>query len=192
MLLLQGSSGSSTKKSKTFDDPDFCLRNISAMVGDVNLFFSDEEDEEENNDGGMESANSKEDTTTKQQPAVQLHAELDIMIAEKSCRGQGLGREASCLMMLYGAKHKNIRRFFCKIKEENKASLGLFQKSLGFQQCAYAACFQEYELERKYGTAKEMVQGISTSLKEIAVTSGGEGGSNFEWKSFLCTQRDGV
>lgn len=183
------SCSNNTNGSKTFDDPDFCRRNISAMVGDVNLFFSEEEEEDEQEDDGSKAAaNSTESTQKKQQP-LQLHAELDIMIAEDSCRGQGLGKEASCLMMLYGAKHKNIRRFFCKIKEGNKASLGLFQKSLGFQQCAYAACFQEYELERKCETAREMLEGISTALKQLTLS----GADNpFEWKTFSCSQRNGV
>ena len=178
---------SDRNNNESFDDPDFCQRNLSAMVGDVNLFFSEEDDEEEEDENCIAAVIPK--PKDSEQKPLQLHAELDIMIAEESCRGQGLGKEASCLMMLYGAKHKNIRRFFCKIKEDNKSSLGLFETKLGFQQCAYAACFQEYELERKYETAKEMVQEISRTLQPPSVT---ESESNFAWTTFLCTQRDGV
>jgi RimJ/RimL family protein N-acetyltransferase len=122
------------------EDPEFCQRNVHAMVGDVNLFFSEVEQEEQEGDELQVEA---EETKKPQQ----LQAELDIMIAEQDYRGKGLGKEASCLMMLYAIKAKNVRRFFCKIKETNHASLTLFQNKLGFQQCAYAPCFQEYEYE---------------------------------------------
>jgi hypothetical protein len=39
-----------------------------------------------------------------------------------------------------------IHRFFCKINEDNKASINLFL-SIGFVQCDYAACFKQVELE---------------------------------------------
>ncbi|KAF0700923.1 Aste57867_8571 [Aphanomyces stellatus] len=72
------------------------------MAGDVNLFFNDDEDS--------------------------TNCEIDIMIAEKSVRGQGIGKEAVLLMMSYAVEHMNARRFYCKINEENEASLGLFRK----------------------------------------------------------------
>ncbi|CAB9521525.1 acetyltransferase 9-like protein [Seminavis robusta] len=151
----------------TLEDANFPQRNLEAMVGDVNLFFSEEEDEEE----------EVEDTISppKEKPTQQLQAELDIMIAEEDCRGQGLGKEASCLMMLYGTKAKTIRRFFCKIKENNQPSLSLFQKKLGFQQCAYAACFQEFELERRENSSDETREGIQAML-----------GDAFQWTTFKC------
>jgi RimJ/RimL family protein N-acetyltransferase len=68
------------------------------------------------------------------------------MIAEKSFLGKGIGRAASCAMALYGLNELNITRFFCKINEDNVASINLF-KSIGFQQCDYAACFKQVELE---------------------------------------------
>ena len=68
------------------------------------------------------------------------------MVAETSFRKQGIGRAATCTMLMYGAKSLNISRFFCKINENNTASLEMF-KSLGFVQCSYAACFKEVELE---------------------------------------------
>lgn len=165
---------------KIFDDPVFCLRNLNAMVGDVNLFFSDNDEEED------DEADEREATIPKATPEDEadnnlLHAEVDIMIAEESCRGKGFGKEASLLMMLYGAKTKKIRRFFCKISEENEASLSLFQKRLDFQQCAYAACFQEFELERKYDTPEEMVENITIGM-----------GEGFQWTTLNCTQKEGV
>jgi RimJ/RimL family protein N-acetyltransferase len=104
--------------------------NLGGMIGDVNMFLSDMEEEEEeeelegNNDGTAGTKNPK--------PLVQ--AEIDIMIAEQSYRNKGLGRAATCSMLLYGATMLGIHRFFCKINEDNKGSIKLFE-SLGFLQC---------------------------------------------------------
>jgi len=110
--------------------------NLSGMVGDVNLFLSDIDDEE------------NEDTTTSPngEKLPRLQAEIDIMIAEKDFQKKGLGRAATCAMLLYGMKRLGIQRFFCKINEDNTASLNLF-KSLGFIQREYVECFQQYELD---------------------------------------------
>jgi len=116
---------------------DFITNHLSAMVGDVNLFLSEEEDDDDKDDD--------KDKDDKKYP----QAELDIMIAEKDRQRNGLGREASLLMMMFGASKLGIRRFFCKIKEDNVASRSLFGDKLGFVQCAYAECFREVELELK-------------------------------------------
>jgi len=154
-------------------------------VGDVNLFLSEDEEDDDENEDEHDSKTTATVTNAPlpdnpQPPKRIIQAELDIMIAEDNCRGKGLGKEASCLMMLYGAKSTSIRRFFCKVKETNEASLALFQKHLGFEQCAYAACFKEYELERKYETSEQMIQEVTKTI-----------GENFEWKTFSCTLQNG-
>jgi RimJ/RimL family protein N-acetyltransferase len=111
---------------------EFSVReHLGGMVGDVNLFLSDVDEEEEN-------------SNTSEQP--RLQAEIDIMIAAHASRKQGLGRAATCSMLLYGATMLGIHRFFCKINEDNKGSIKLFE-SIGFVQCDYAACFKQVELE---------------------------------------------
>lgn len=175
-----GHGGDEDSTQVRFDDPDFVRRNLHAMVGDVNLFFSEEEEDQiddndiDNEQGASAEAAGSSDNNSQEK---QLQAELDIMIAEPICRGKGIGKEASCLMMLYGSKSKKIRRYFCKIKEQNAASLELFQKRLGFEQCAYAACFQEYELERKKSSSDEMIPEITQLL----------GGESFKWQTFSCS-----
>jgi RimJ/RimL family protein N-acetyltransferase len=108
-------------------------QNLHGMVGDVNLFLSDIEDESE---GGR---SSNDDL-----PRIQ--AEVDIMIADKAFQKKGLGRAAACAMLIYGMKKLEVQRFFCKINDDNEASLTMF-KSLGFKQCDYAECFKQYELD---------------------------------------------
>jgi hypothetical protein len=114
--------------------------HLDAMIGDVNLFLS-EMDDDENDE-------NKADKPEDPSQSLLLQAEIDIMIAEKEHRGKGLGRSATCAMMLYGASKLGICRFFCKINEDNEASISLF-KSIGFRQCGYAACFKQVELELK-------------------------------------------
>ena len=149
---------------------DFVQRTLSAMVGDVNLFLSDEEkdyvsDSDENNIDGPAKVERSDNASTPQR-----QAELDIMIANGDYRGKGLGKDAACLMMLYGASHLNIRRFFCKIQEDNVASLALFGK-LGFEQCSYAECFREIELELKRESAHDMVETLSTLVGSSTLRS---------------------
>ncbi|XP_065753172.1 alpha/beta-tubulin-N-acetyltransferase 9 isoform X5 [Phocoena phocoena] len=86
----------------------------SCMVGDVNLFLTDLGD-----------------------PTL---GEIEVMIAEPSCRGQGLGTEAVLVMMSYG-----LTKFEAKIGQGNEPSMQLFRK-LHFEQVAVSSVFQEVTL----------------------------------------------
>lgn len=143
----------------------FVQDNLHAMAGDVNLFLSDE-DEETDDDG----SDQEKEPSSAEGMVPRRQAEVDIMIVETVYRRNGLGTDAVCLMMMYGATHLNIRRFFCKINEDNIASLTLFRK-LGFQQCAYAECFHEIELELKRDSSDEMVKTIATLLGNDTIQS---------------------
>ncbi|XP_068762189.1 N-acetyltransferase 9-like protein isoform X2 [Montipora capricornis] len=80
------------------------LTEIDCMAGDVNLFLDVNHDD---------------------------IAEIEIMIAEPSCRRKGLGREALLAMMNYGVTYLGIKKYEAKIGCGNDASLTLFDK-LGF------------------------------------------------------------
>ncbi|XP_064126866.1 alpha/beta-tubulin-N-acetyltransferase 9 isoform X2 [Loxodonta africana] len=86
----------------------------SCMAGDVNLFLTDPGD-----------------------PTV---GEIEVMIAEPSCRGRGFGTEAVLMMMSYG-----LTKFEAKIGQGNEPSFRLFQK-LHFEQVAVSSVFQEATL----------------------------------------------
>ena len=139
---------------------DFVEANLHAMVGDVNLFLSEEEepDTDDENDDEEEEGNAPAHTPTRRQ------AELDIMIAEQSARGKGMGSEASRIMLWYGAHHLQVRRFFAKIKKDNDASRALFERRLGFEEIAYVECFGEYEYRRREGRCEDMADALQREL----------------------------
>jgi len=124
--LKEISTEAELKSNKTF----LIRENMDAMIGDVNLFLSAIDKTYEH------------DGSSKQL----MQAEVDTMIARKDFRGRGLGRAATCAMLLYGATQLGIHRFFCKINEDNTASIRLFQ-AIGFKECDYSACFKQVELE---------------------------------------------
>lgn len=102
----------------------------SCMAGDVNLFLTDLGD-----------------------PSL---GEIEVMIAEPSCRGRGFGTEAVLMMMSYGVTKLGLTKFEAKIGQGNEPSIRMFQK-LHFEQVAVSSVFQEVtlrltmsELERQW------------------------------------------
>ncbi|XP_026936376.1 alpha/beta-tubulin-N-acetyltransferase 9 isoform X2 [Sagmatias obliquidens] len=91
----------------------------SCMAGDVNLFLTDLGD-----------------------PTL---GEIEVMIAEPSCRGQGLGTEAVLMMMSYGVTKLGLTKFEAKIGQGNEPSIRMFRK-LHFEQVAVSSVFQEVTL----------------------------------------------
>ncbi len=55
-------------------------------------------------------------------------AEIEVMVAEEGCRRKGIGNEAVVLMMWWAVEKMGVKRFYCKINEENTASLGMFER----------------------------------------------------------------
>ncbi|XP_022598429.1 N-acetyltransferase 9 [Seriola dumerili] len=90
------------------------------MVGDVNIFLTDPTD-----------------------PSL---AELEIMIAEASYRGRGIGKEVIRMMMCYGATKLGVKKFQAKIGLDNEVSIGMFKK-LHFQEVSVCKVFKEVTLE---------------------------------------------
>jgi len=119
---------------------DFVRGNLNAMVGDVNLFISPLEEEQSCRFDGVDELQQ---------------AELDVMIGVEDRRKNGIGTEAVRLMMMYGTQKLRIFRFFVKIKSSNIPSRNMFENVLNFTVCNYAECFQEYELEYVFDTARK-------------------------------------
>ncbi|XP_039991244.1 N-acetyltransferase 9 [Xiphias gladius] len=99
---------------------DSSLEEEQCMVGDVNIFLTDPTD-----------------------PSL---AELEIMIAEPSYRGRGIGKEVTCMMMSYGVSKLGVKRFQAKIGLDNEVSIGMFKK-LHFQEVSVCKVFKEVTLE---------------------------------------------
>ncbi|CAD5114412.1 DgyrCDS3544 [Dimorphilus gyrociliatus] len=108
--------------------------DIDSMVGDVNLFFNDIDDR-----------NS---------------AEVEVMIAERNVRGRGYGKEAVVLMLIYGIRRLNVRKYSVKIGQENVKSIRLFEK-LGFVLVGKSDVFREVELRLDVNSEMENI------LKEL-------------------------
>ncbi|XP_058477999.1 N-acetyltransferase 9 [Solea solea] len=90
------------------------------MVGDVNIFLTDPTD-----------------------PSL---AELEVMIAEPSYRGKGIGKEVTRMMMFYGVSKLGVKRFQAKIGLDNEVSVSMFKK-LRFQEVSVCQVFKEVTLE---------------------------------------------
>ena len=100
----------------------------ACMVGDVNLFFNNNQFDNDDADGDSKGN--------------RVEAELEVMIAESSARGKGLGKEAVILMLNFGYHHLSVQTFVVKIGDNNKESIHLFAK-LGFHFTSHSECFHE-------------------------------------------------
>lgn len=99
---------------------DSSVDQEQCMVGDVNIFLTDPTD-----------------------PSL---AELEIMIAEPSYRGRGIGKEVTCMMMSYGVAKLGVKKFEVKIGLDNEVSIAMFKK-LHFQEVSVCKVFKEVTLE---------------------------------------------
>ena len=120
------------------DDPDKCtfiildrhkindddhVDEISAMVGDTNVFLSHEEDI--------------------------VKGEIEIMSAGGGCGGGGLGWEAVCSMMRYAVEKLDVSLIEAKIKMGNEASIKMFEQKLNFSIVSKSDLFKEITLNRR-------------------------------------------
>ncbi|XP_070783494.1 alpha/beta-tubulin-N-acetyltransferase 9 [Enoplosus armatus] len=99
---------------------DTSVGEEQCMVGDVNIFLTDPTD-----------------------PSL---AELEIMIAEPSFRGKGIGKEVTRMMMCYGVIKLGVKKFQAKIGLNNQVSIAMFKK-LHFQEVSVCKVFKEATLE---------------------------------------------
>ncbi|AWP17972.1 putative N-acetyltransferase 9 [Scophthalmus maximus] len=99
---------------------DPSVEEEQCMVGDVNIFLTDPTD-----------------------PSL---AELEVMIAEPSHRGRGIGKEVTRMMMCYGVSKLGVNKFQAKIGLDNEISIGMFKK-LHFHEASVCKVFKEVTLE---------------------------------------------
>ncbi|KAM3591821.1 uncharacterized protein V6R79_007929 [Siganus canaliculatus] len=107
---------------------DRSVEEVQCMVGDVNIFLTD--------------------------PTDPTLAELEIMIAEPSYRGRGIGKEVTRMMMQYGVTKLGVKKFQAKIGLDNETSIAMFKK-LHFQEASVCKVFKEVTLE---ATVDELIR----------------------------------
>ncbi|RCN43839.1 acetyltransferase, GNAT family [Ancylostoma caninum] len=108
---------------------------IESMIGDVNLFLQSEDDT----------------------------GELEVMVAEETARGSGVGTEAVSLMISYALNELPVKRFFVKITDDNTASLHLFEDTLKFRRVSHSEAFKEYTLELPSSEAESFRELLSSA-----------------------------
>lgn len=119
--------------------PGVTERFGAGMCGDVNLFLNDDED--------------------------RACGEIEVMVAETSSRGKGIGREALELMMGYCHRELGVTRFVAKILQSNGPSIALFEK-IGFRFVRKVEVFGEVHYELVVGggagaAARRAIEGAS-------------------------------
>lgn len=112
------------------------------MVGDVNMFWNDYEDDS--------------------------CVEIEVMIAEKSCRRKGYAQEAVTLMMVYGISSLGVNGYTAKILEKNTASQKLFLR-LGYKEVKRVPVFSEIVYKLSKETNAEAWQGMVDVATQLAV-----------------------
>ncbi|KAL2101792.1 hypothetical protein ACEWY4_003553 [Coilia grayii] len=110
------------------------------MLGDVNVFLTDPDD--------------------------RSLAEVEVMIAEPSYRGRGLGKEVVQMMMTYAITRLDIKKFEVKIGLDNGVSIALFKK-LGFAELSLSEVFGEVTLGMDVDEAvRSLLLGNTGFMKE--------------------------
>lgn len=94
---------------------------VQSMIGDTNIYFPNPDDLSE--------------------------GEMELMIAEESYRGRGIGGEVLSHMMSFAKESLGVHKLFAKIKVNNYASIHLFEK-YGFHEVSHSEVFQEKTFER--------------------------------------------
>ncbi|XP_029132626.1 N-acetyltransferase 9 isoform X2 [Labrus bergylta] len=119
---------------------DSSVEEEKCMVGDVNLFLTD--------------------------PSDPTSAELEIMIAEPSYRGKGIGKEVTRMMMCYGVTKLGLKKYQVKIGLDNEISIAMF-KRLHFQEVSVCKVFKEVTLEMTVDeSVRTRLLGETAGMKE--------------------------
>ncbi|KAK6334044.1 hypothetical protein TWF696_002548 [Orbilia brochopaga] len=172
--LTQGSEDTSVRPEYTvIEGSDDTNGNL---IGDVNLFLCEDGDDLEEDDERKEVA-----------------GEIEVMIAKMEYQGQGLGKVAVLVFILYvlrhreqilaegnsdwlTAKEKRLKHLRVKIGKDNTGSLMLFQK-LGFKKIKEEPnVFDEFELRLSIEPQSEVEARLERMLNECGVNQLVEGG----------------
>ncbi|XP_065082733.1 alpha/beta-tubulin-N-acetyltransferase 9 [Ochlerotatus camptorhynchus] len=100
---------------------------IAALIGDTNIFLQSDDPEED--DSNLKTG------------------EIEIMIAEKVARGKRYGWESTLLMLHFGIKQLQLRRYKAITKDSNCRAMQMFGK-MGFREIKRVPVFKEVTFEK--------------------------------------------
>lgn len=100
------------------------------MIGDTNIFLQSNDSEEEEEDGSSLKT-----------------GEIEIMIAEQVARGKRYGWESTLLMLHFGIKQLQLRRYKAITKDSNSKAMQMFGK-MGFREIKRVPVFKEVTFEK--------------------------------------------
>jgi RimJ/RimL family protein N-acetyltransferase len=170
-------------------EKDFCVKPEKddapdRMIGDVNLFlYEDDEQELEEDDDDDDDDEANEQHTAKSNRVNPIIGELEIMLAHRPARGQGLAQEVllafmwhivtslTCILDEYRAGSDAEMRYMkylrVKIDQHNVQSLALFQR-LGFERKGEEPnYFGEVEMRMQMEDVEQKV-GEGRNVKRLA------------------------
>ncbi|KAF3315315.1 hypothetical protein TWF173_003860 [Orbilia oligospora] len=168
---LNSSDGATRKGYTVIEGTD---DEPSNLIGDVNLFLYEDDDGDDEDEQTEGVANE-----------IAMVGEIELMVARDEYQGQGLGKVAVLVFILYVLRHqhdilmqdmaryekggKTLKHLRVKIGKENIRSLGLFQK-LGFKKTTEEPnYFGEWELRLKIQPLNEVENGIEDILRGCGV-----------------------
>ncbi|KAF3176109.1 hypothetical protein TWF225_008803 [Orbilia oligospora] len=145
----------------------------SNLIGDVNLFLYEDDDDDD------------DEQTEVVANGIAMVGEIELMVARDEYQGQGLGKVAVLVFILYVLRHQQdilmqdmaryekggriLKHLRVKIGKENIRSLGLFQK-LGFKKTTEEPnYFGEWELRLKLQPLNEVENGVEDILRDCGV-----------------------
>ncbi|XP_062553460.1 alpha/beta-tubulin-N-acetyltransferase 9 isoform X2 [Armigeres subalbatus] len=102
---------------------------IAALIGDTNIFLQPNEGDDADDEDIVKTG------------------EIEIMIAEQTCRGKRYGWESTLLMLHFGIKHLNIQKYKAITKDTNAKAMQMFTK-MGFREMKRVPVFQEVTFEK--------------------------------------------
>jgi RimJ/RimL family protein N-acetyltransferase len=140
------------------------------MVGDINFFIYPSDDEDDDNSEGSTDL---------------YQGEVDIMIADETNRGRGLGRAAVTALLYYISVHAEaimsefargqqqqpaaagrLVLLIARIKAKNAASIALF-KSLGFEQQGEVNYFGEVKMVLRDDDFRRLAEKMPAGYAEL-------------------------
>lgn len=98
-----------------------------------------------------------------------IAAEIEVMIAEKTCRRKRLAQMALTLMMAYATKYLSVQVFVAKILDHNLPSISLFTKVMHFEEHRKVPAFNE--IHYRLNVVDQVLQNLENARNSWIIQS---------------------